>query len=100
MMTVEQIVDRDSYLDYRDEWAANYNCLSDMIRMARGNRYKASNSFAHVEATVNHRSKGFYQAYRSQLNCQRDLIALRRCAREMMLKLEEAKASRPPQHQE
>lgn len=82
-MKAEQIIDRDTYRQFRREWKIKYNFISEEIRASKRDA-NALNWRKNSMSAEKHRSRG-----------QRDTAALRRRANMLNAELDAAKARRP-----
>ena len=82
-MKAEQIIDRDTYRQFRREWKIKYNFISDEIRNSKRDS-NALNWRKNSMSAEKHRARG-----------QRETAALRRRANQLNRELEMAKDRRP-----
>ena len=82
-MKAEQIIDRDTYRQFRREWKIKYNFISDEIRASK-REANALNYRKNSMSAEKHRARG-----------QMETAALRRRARMLNGELEAAKMRRP-----
>jgi hypothetical protein len=82
-MKAEQIIDRDTYREFRREWKIKYNFISDEIRASK-REANALNWRKNSMSAEKHRARG-----------QRETAALRRRANMLNAELAAAKKKRP-----
>jgi hypothetical protein len=82
-MKAEQIIDRDTYREFRREWKILYNFISDEIRSSK-REANALNWRKNSMSAEKHRARG-----------QRETAALRRRANMLNAELAVAKKKRP-----
>lgn len=87
-MKAEQIIDRDTYRQFRREWKIKYNFISDEIRITK-RKANALNWRKNSISAEKHRARG-----------QRETAALRRRANVLMLELDAAKLRRPSKQEQ
>ena len=82
-MKPEQIVDRESYVQFRREWKIKYNFISDEIRAAKR------------EGNALNWRRNSMSAEKQRARGQRETAALRRRANMLNQELDQAKGYRP-----